>query len=129
MNVLLPPGWANTPLTPRGRRSSDDKRQRGTNDPSCGSFRATQVTQTGKKEKKREGKRRQKQIKTHTYERERTFPRVLNCYFLLQDCLLGSARCVLFQCPLHSFSGQAVLRIHARLWNSSFIEVNKSCLH
>uniref|UniRef100_A0A8D3BNJ5 Integrin alpha-2 domain-containing protein n=1 Tax=Scophthalmus maximus TaxID=52904 RepID=A0A8D3BNJ5_SCOMX len=39
------------------------------------------------------------------------------------DCLLGSARCVLFQCPLHSFSGQAVLRIHARLWNSSFIEV------
>uniref|UniRef100_A0AAX7TFL5 Integrin alpha-2 domain-containing protein n=1 Tax=Astatotilapia calliptera TaxID=8154 RepID=A0AAX7TFL5_ASTCA len=39
------------------------------------------------------------------------------------DCLLGSARCVLFQCPLHSFSGQAVLKIHARLWNSSFIEV------
>ncbi|XP_068568435.1 integrin alpha-7 isoform X1 [Cebidichthys violaceus] len=38
------------------------------------------------------------------------------------DCLLGSARCVLFQCPLHSFSGQAVLKIHARLWNSSFIE-------
>ncbi|XP_026205716.1 integrin alpha-7 isoform X1 [Anabas testudineus] len=38
------------------------------------------------------------------------------------DCLLGSARCVVFQCPLHSFSGQAVLKIHARLWNSSFIE-------
>ncbi|XP_030584543.1 integrin alpha-7 isoform X2 [Archocentrus centrarchus] len=38
------------------------------------------------------------------------------------DCLLGSARCVLFQCPLHSFSGQALLKIHARLWNSSFIE-------
>ncbi|KAF3690044.1 Integrin alpha-7 H36-alpha7 [Channa argus] len=38
------------------------------------------------------------------------------------DCLLGSARCVLFQCPLQSFSGQAVLKIHARLWNSSFIE-------
>ncbi|XP_037629562.1 integrin alpha-7 isoform X1 [Sebastes umbrosus] len=38
------------------------------------------------------------------------------------DCLLGSAHCVLFQCPLHSFSGQAVLKIHARLWNSSFIE-------
>uniref|UniRef100_A0A671YT98 Integrin subunit alpha 7 n=1 Tax=Sparus aurata TaxID=8175 RepID=A0A671YT98_SPAAU len=34
------------------------------------------------------------------------------------DCLLGSARCILFQCPLHSFSGQAVLKIHARLWNS-----------
>uniref|UniRef100_A0AAX7TJT2 Integrin alpha-2 domain-containing protein n=1 Tax=Astatotilapia calliptera TaxID=8154 RepID=A0AAX7TJT2_ASTCA len=36
--------------------------------------------------------------------------------------LLISSRCVLFQCPLHSFSGQAVLKIHARLWNSSFIE-------
>lgn len=43
----------------------------------------------------------------------------------LQDCLLGSARCVLFQCPLHNFSGQAVLKINARLWNSSFIEVKK----
>uniref|UniRef100_A0A8D0D3P6 Integrin subunit alpha 7 n=1 Tax=Sander lucioperca TaxID=283035 RepID=A0A8D0D3P6_SANLU len=42
------------------------------------------------------------------------------------DCLLGSARCVLIQCPLHSFSGQAVLKIHARLWNSSFIEVYKT---
>uniref|UniRef100_A0A8C6LC35 Integrin subunit alpha 7 n=1 Tax=Nothobranchius furzeri TaxID=105023 RepID=A0A8C6LC35_NOTFU len=39
-----------------------------------------------------------------------------------RDCLLGSARCVLFQCPLHSFTGQAVLKIHARLWNGSFIE-------
>ncbi|XP_015258259.1 PREDICTED: integrin alpha-7 isoform X1 [Cyprinodon variegatus] len=38
------------------------------------------------------------------------------------DCLLGSARCVLFQCPLHSFTGQTVLKIHARLWKSSFIE-------
>ncbi|CAK6952640.1 integrin alpha-7 isoform X1 [Scomber scombrus] len=38
------------------------------------------------------------------------------------DCLLGSARCVLLQCPLHSFSGQAILKIHAWLWNSSFIE-------
>ncbi|KAK5618875.1 hypothetical protein CRENBAI_009347 [Crenichthys baileyi] len=38
------------------------------------------------------------------------------------DCLLGSARCVLLQCPLHSFTGQAVLKIHARLWKSSFIE-------
>uniref|UniRef100_A0A4W6DYA2 Integrin subunit alpha 7 n=1 Tax=Lates calcarifer TaxID=8187 RepID=A0A4W6DYA2_LATCA len=46
----------------------------------------------------------------------------LSCCFFFQDCLLGSARCVLFQCPLHSFSGQAVLKIHARLWNSSFIE-------
>ncbi|XP_053171229.1 integrin alpha-7 isoform X2 [Scomber japonicus] len=38
------------------------------------------------------------------------------------DCLLDSARCVLLQCPLHSFSGQAILKIRAWLWNSSFIE-------
>ncbi|XP_033823090.1 integrin alpha-7 isoform X1 [Periophthalmus magnuspinnatus] len=38
------------------------------------------------------------------------------------DCLLSSARCVLFQCPLHSFSGQAVLKIQARLWDASFVE-------
>lgn len=43
----------------------------------------------------------------------------------IQDCLLGSARCIVLQCPLHSFSGQAVLKVHARLWNSSFIEVKK----
>ena len=55
--------------------------------------------------------------------------RVLSCHLFLQDCLLGSARCVLLQCPLHSFSGQAVLKIHARLWNSSFIEVRKQSSH
>ncbi|CAB1353245.1 unnamed protein product, partial [Coregonus sp. 'balchen'] len=38
------------------------------------------------------------------------------------DCVLGSARCVLFQCPLHSFSGSAVLKIQGRLWNSTFLE-------
>ncbi|XP_059925158.1 integrin alpha-7 isoform X2 [Gadus macrocephalus] len=38
------------------------------------------------------------------------------------DCLLGSARCVLFRCPLYSLASQAVLKIHARLWNSTFIE-------
>ncbi|XP_077459786.1 integrin alpha-7 isoform X1 [Stigmatopora argus] len=38
------------------------------------------------------------------------------------NCLLGSARCVLLQCPLDTFSGQAVLRINGRLWNSTFIE-------
>eukprot|EP00063_Salmo_salar_P014651 XP_013989486.1 PREDICTED: integrin alpha-7-like isoform X1 [Salmo salar] len=38
------------------------------------------------------------------------------------DCLLGSARCILFQCPLHSFSGSAVLIIQGRLWNSTFLE-------
>ncbi|CAB1315570.1 unnamed protein product [Coregonus sp. 'balchen'] len=39
------------------------------------------------------------------------------------DCLLGSARCVVFQCPLYSFSGSAVLKIQGRLWNSTFLEV------
>ncbi|KAI1899993.1 hypothetical protein AGOR_G00067640 [Albula goreensis] len=38
------------------------------------------------------------------------------------DCLLGSARCTLFQCPLHGFSGSAHLKIQARLWNSTFLE-------
>ncbi|XP_048110159.1 integrin alpha-7 isoform X1 [Alosa alosa] len=38
------------------------------------------------------------------------------------DCLLGSARCMLFRCPLHSVSGHASLKIKARLWNSTFIE-------
>ncbi|KAJ8259545.1 hypothetical protein GJAV_G00170680 [Gymnothorax javanicus] len=41
---------------------------------------------------------------------------------LTLDCLLGSARCVLFQCPLHRFTGSAQLKIQARLWNSTFIE-------
>uniref|UniRef100_A0A8B9JB81 Integrin alpha-2 domain-containing protein n=1 Tax=Astyanax mexicanus TaxID=7994 RepID=A0A8B9JB81_ASTMX len=44
------------------------------------------------------------------------------------DCLLGSARCVLLQCPLHSFSGSALFRISARLWNTTFIEVPSSFL-
>lgn len=38
------------------------------------------------------------------------------------DCLFGTARCVLFQCPLYSLASEAVLKIHARLWNSTFIE-------
>uniref|UniRef100_A0A8B9HP15 Integrin alpha-2 domain-containing protein n=1 Tax=Astyanax mexicanus TaxID=7994 RepID=A0A8B9HP15_ASTMX len=42
------------------------------------------------------------------------------------DCLLGSARCVLLQCPLHSFSGSALFRISARLWNTTFIEASYS---
>uniref|UniRef100_A0A4W4G4D5 Integrin alpha-2 domain-containing protein n=1 Tax=Electrophorus electricus TaxID=8005 RepID=A0A4W4G4D5_ELEEL len=40
----------------------------------------------------------------------------------LQDCLLGSTRCVLFQCPLHSFTGTSIFKVKARLWNSTFIE-------
>uniref|UniRef100_A0AAR2JJI3 Integrin alpha-2 domain-containing protein n=1 Tax=Pygocentrus nattereri TaxID=42514 RepID=A0AAR2JJI3_PYGNA len=43
-------------------------------------------------------------------------------FHLITDCLLGSARCVLFQCPLHSFSGTALFKIRGRLWNSTFIE-------
>uniref|UniRef100_A0A8C9TV10 Integrin subunit alpha 7 n=1 Tax=Scleropages formosus TaxID=113540 RepID=A0A8C9TV10_SCLFO len=39
------------------------------------------------------------------------------------DCLLGSARCLLLQCPLHSISGSAVLSVQARLWNATFLEV------
>uniref|UniRef100_A0AAY4CJJ5 Integrin alpha-2 domain-containing protein n=1 Tax=Denticeps clupeoides TaxID=299321 RepID=A0AAY4CJJ5_9TELE len=35
----------------------------------------------------------------------------------------SSAHCLLFQCPLQSVSGTAVLKIKARLWNSTFIEV------
>uniref|UniRef100_A0A673JSN7 Uncharacterized protein n=1 Tax=Sinocyclocheilus rhinocerous TaxID=307959 RepID=A0A673JSN7_9TELE len=38
------------------------------------------------------------------------------------DCLLGSARCLLFQCPLLSFSGSIHFRIRAHMWNSTFIE-------
>lgn len=117
--MLLPPGWANAPLSCRERGSSDDQRQRGTDNPCCGSFRETQVTETGRKAKKR----RKKQTVFSLTVKKRKVPRVLRCHFSLQDCLLGSARCILFQCPLHSFSGQAVLKIQARLWNSSFIEV------
>uniref|UniRef100_A0A8C8HR00 Integrin alpha-2 domain-containing protein n=1 Tax=Oncorhynchus tshawytscha TaxID=74940 RepID=A0A8C8HR00_ONCTS len=46
----------------------------------------------------------------------------LSCTKATVDCLLGSARCVLFQCPLHSFSDSAVLKIQGRLWNSTFLE-------
>uniref|UniRef100_A0A8C2EWG5 Integrin subunit alpha 7 n=1 Tax=Cyprinus carpio TaxID=7962 RepID=A0A8C2EWG5_CYPCA len=38
------------------------------------------------------------------------------------DCLLGSARCLLFQCPLLTFSGSIHFRIRAHMWNSTFIE-------
>ncbi|XP_028653866.1 integrin alpha-7 isoform X2 [Erpetoichthys calabaricus] len=38
------------------------------------------------------------------------------------DCSLGSARCMLLQCPLHNFDGSAKLKIQGRLWNSTFIE-------
>ncbi|XP_016850467.1 integrin alpha-7 isoform X1 [Anolis carolinensis] len=38
------------------------------------------------------------------------------------DCAQGTARCQLFQCPLHSFDRSAVLTIWGRLWNSTFLE-------
>ncbi|XP_007435492.1 integrin alpha-7 isoform X3 [Python bivittatus] len=38
------------------------------------------------------------------------------------DCVLGTARCLLYQCPLYSFDRSAVLTIWARLWNSTFLE-------
>uniref|UniRef100_A0A672IAX2 Integrin alpha-2 domain-containing protein n=1 Tax=Salarias fasciatus TaxID=181472 RepID=A0A672IAX2_SALFA len=65
-------------------------------------------------------------LQSSSPEKGQVMTKELSCPFRLQDCLLGSARCVLFQCPLHSFTGQAVLKIQAWLWNSSFIEVNKN---
>ncbi|XP_047666116.1 integrin alpha-7 isoform X2 [Tachysurus fulvidraco] len=38
------------------------------------------------------------------------------------DCVLGSARCVVFQCALQNFSGSVRFTVKARLWNSTFIE-------
>uniref|UniRef100_A0A8C8VPP3 Integrin subunit alpha 7 n=1 Tax=Pelusios castaneus TaxID=367368 RepID=A0A8C8VPP3_9SAUR len=38
------------------------------------------------------------------------------------DCARGTARCLVFQCPLHSFDRLAVLTIWGRLWNSTFLE-------
>ncbi|XP_067385956.1 integrin alpha-7 isoform X4 [Emydura macquarii macquarii] len=38
------------------------------------------------------------------------------------DCARGTARCLVFQCPLHSFDRSAVLTVWGRLWNSTFLE-------
>nr|KAF6373965.1 integrin subunit alpha 7 [Pipistrellus kuhlii] len=38
------------------------------------------------------------------------------------DCARGTARCVLFSCPLYSFDRAAVLHVWGRLWNSTFLE-------
>uniref|UniRef100_A0A8C1ZF89 Integrin subunit alpha 7 n=1 Tax=Cyprinus carpio TaxID=7962 RepID=A0A8C1ZF89_CYPCA len=46
----------------------------------------------------------------------------------LKDCLLGSARCLLFQCPLLTFSGSIHFRIRAHMWNSTFIERIHFCV-
>uniref|UniRef100_A0A8C1RTR4 Integrin subunit alpha 7 n=1 Tax=Cyprinus carpio TaxID=7962 RepID=A0A8C1RTR4_CYPCA len=49
-------------------------------------------------------------------------------YIISQDCLLGSARCLLFQCPLLTFSGSIHFRIRAHMWNSTFIERIHFCV-
>ncbi|XP_026515383.1 integrin alpha-7 [Terrapene carolina triunguis] len=41
---------------------------------------------------------------------------------LARDCARGTARCLVFQCPLHSFDRSAVLTAWGRLWNSTFLE-------
>ncbi|KAM5179700.1 integrin alpha-7 [Mantella aurantiaca] len=41
---------------------------------------------------------------------------------VILDCASGSAHCTIFQCPLYSFDQQAVLNVHGRLWNSTFLE-------
>ncbi|XP_040395369.1 integrin alpha-7 isoform X7 [Cygnus olor] len=38
------------------------------------------------------------------------------------DCAQGTARCLAFRCPLHSFERAAVLTARGRLWNSTFLE-------
>ncbi|XP_064330580.1 integrin alpha-7 isoform X6 [Phalacrocorax carbo] len=38
------------------------------------------------------------------------------------DCAQGTARCLAFHCPLHSFERAAVLTARGRLWNSTFLE-------
>uniref|UniRef100_A0A8C4W4A9 Integrin subunit alpha 7 n=1 Tax=Gopherus evgoodei TaxID=1825980 RepID=A0A8C4W4A9_9SAUR len=38
------------------------------------------------------------------------------------DCAQGTARCLVFRCPLHSFDRSAVLTAWGRLWNSTFLE-------
>nr|XP_021515830.1 integrin alpha-7 isoform X8 [Meriones unguiculatus] len=38
------------------------------------------------------------------------------------DCAQGTAKCVVFSCPLHSFDRAAVLHVWGRLWNSTFLE-------
>ncbi|XP_074977666.1 integrin alpha-7 isoform X6 [Caretta caretta] len=38
------------------------------------------------------------------------------------DCARGTARCLVFRCPLFSFNRSAVLTAWGRLWNSTFLE-------
>ncbi|XP_067170077.1 integrin alpha-7 [Apteryx mantelli] len=38
------------------------------------------------------------------------------------DCAQGTASCLAFRCPLHSFERAAVLTARGRLWNSTFLE-------
>ncbi|XP_078545302.1 integrin alpha-7 isoform X5 [Lissotriton helveticus] len=41
---------------------------------------------------------------------------------LTLDCARETANCVVFQCPLHTFEQKVVLKVRARLWNSTFLE-------
>ncbi|XP_068937411.1 integrin alpha-7 [Petaurus breviceps papuanus] len=38
------------------------------------------------------------------------------------DCRSGTARCLVYSCPLYSFDREAVLHVWGRLWNSTFLE-------
>ncbi|XP_028642482.1 integrin alpha-7 [Grammomys surdaster] len=41
---------------------------------------------------------------------------------LTLDCAQGTAKCVVYSCPLYSFDRAAVLHVWGRLWNSTFLE-------
>ncbi|XP_068123754.1 integrin alpha-7 isoform X1 [Hyperolius riggenbachi] len=41
---------------------------------------------------------------------------------IVLDCARDTAHCTVFQCPLYSFDQQVTLRVHGRLWNSTFLE-------
>lgn len=73
INASISAGWAKTPFPPRGGRSDHDERQRGTDHTCGGSFRQTQVAQTGKKDKKQRARK-----KTRTWVID-FLPMVLKC--------------------------------------------------
>ncbi|KAM8976450.1 integrin alpha-7 isoform 3-T3 [Pelodytes ibericus] len=41
---------------------------------------------------------------------------------IVLDCARGTANCIIFKCPLYSIDEQVVLKVHGRLWNSTFLE-------
>ncbi|XP_039603290.1 integrin alpha-7 isoform X1 [Polypterus senegalus] len=74
----------------------------------------------------RQGRSTEEEMRNTVYETiGRTTPAVAASErrkSLSLDCSLGSARCMLLQCPLHNFDGSAKLKIQGRLWNSTFLE-------